>query len=150
MKKTIFLFLTALIFSGCDLNLNQNKGISCNDPDAISLATDIINSQIFNEEIDKKASSKFEIDKSTIIWWDTKKVGRNLCKVKIKAKVLKADDFDNPFLTILKDYHSYGIYYDKKKKELSGWIYYQTYPVMESKDNTFYVEVLPKNDVRDW
>ncbi len=153
MKKIIFLIFLGIIFSGCDLSLNPNKNpkaISCNDPDAVSLAEDIINNDIFNDEIDKNATSKFKIDTSNIVWWDSKKVGRNLCQVKIKAKVYKSDDFDNFFTNILKGYTSYGIHYDKKKKELSGWIYYQTYPVMDSKYNTFYVQVLPKNEIRDW
>ena len=150
MKKTIFLIILGILFTGCNLDLNQNKGISCDDPDAISLAEDIINNNIFNDEIEKNATSKFKIDTSNIVWWDTKKVGRNLCQVKIKAKVYKPDDFDNVFYNLLKDYKDYGVYYDKKKKELSGWIYFQTYPVMNSKDGTFYVQVLPKNDVRDW
>ncbi len=152
MKKGVFLIFLVLLFSGCNFNLKQNaaRSISCDDPDAISLAQNIINNNLFNDEIEKNATSKFKIDKSNIVWWDTKQVGRNLCKAKISAKVYKPGDFDNFFINLINGYLSYGIHYNKKKQELSGWIYYQTYPVMDSKDNYFYVEILPQKEVKDW
>ena len=150
MKKIFFLFLLGLIFSGCNLNSTKTKSISCDDPNAISLVEDIVNNDLFNDEIEKNTTSKFKLDTSNIVWWDTKKVGRNLCMAKISAKVYKTEDFDNFFTNILNGYTTYGIHYDKKTKELKGWIYYQTYPVMNSKDNTFYVQILPKNEIKDW
>ena len=151
MRKIFFLFIFGLFLIGCNNPFQNNtRSIKCNDPDAISLAEDIINNDLFNDEIKKNATSKFKIDTKNIVWWDSKRVGRNLCMAKISAKVYKTDDFNNFLTNLIKGYTAYGIHYDDKTKELKGWIYYQTYPVMNSKDGTFYVEILPKNEIKEW
>jgi len=150
MKIVKSLFLGSVLFlTGCNIDLHEKKvGMKCDDSGVVSLAEKILNQDILNKSIDKKYISKLKIDKDNIVSWDYKN-NRYLCKAKVTGDALKKFD------TLFWVGSNYGLYRDKNKVE--GWIYYKTYMTTKDlkkykkqEDSSFYVELVPTKDIKEW
>lgn len=139
MKNIFVVLITAgVIFSGCEplskvtTTMEQNKGVSCEDKDALGVLKRIV---------DKKFNGDFEIEKDNIVVWDYNNVGRYTCRAKIKkvgeSKQQEKKESDSELAGLLAMSQlfapaQYGI------SEKGGWVNYYTY---ETTQGSLYVEI---------
>lgn len=129
--KSSLLIALGLSFTACEQSDNffGKEGMQCDNKEIVDLAEEILNKQILDD-------GTLKIDSNNIVIWDYNKVGRYHCKAKVSG--VNKDENVN-YLTL----RTYGLNFDSKTKEISGWIDYNTYKT--TKDG-YYVQIEAKKN----
>ena len=130
--KSTLLIALGLSFTACENydNLFGKEGMKCDSKEIVALTEQIVNNQIL-----KNGTLKIDID--NIVIWDYNKVGRYYCKAKVNG--VNNDKKLNQYLLI-----PYGLSFDAKTNQISGWITYNTYRT--TKGGNYYVQVETKKN----
>ena len=125
--KNALLLTLGLSFTACEQSDNflGKSGMKCDSKEIVSLTEQILNNQILK-------NGTLKIDPENIVVWDYNKVGRYYCKAKVSG--INNDDNLNSYMLM-----SYGLSFNSKSKEISGWVNYNTYKT--TKGGGYYVQI---------
>lgn len=125
--KSILLVALGLSFTACEQSDNflGKEGMQCDSKEIVSLTEKILNNQVLK-------NGTLKIDLNNIVIWDYNKVGRYYCKAKVNG--MNNDDNLNQYLIM-----PYGLSFDSKTNQISGWVNYNTYKTTQG--GGYYVQI---------
>jgi len=130
--RSTLLIALGLSFTACEQSDNflGKKGMQCDSKEIVALTEQILNNQVLK-------NGNLKIDSNNIVVWDYNKVGRYYCKAKVNG--INNDNKLNPYLLI-----QYGLSFDSKTNQISGWVNYNTYKTTQG--GGYYVQIETKEN----